>query len=200
MLPLFAEDVLPQGLLYDPAFLSVEEHEALLAEVRNLRFADVRMHGVVARRRVAHFGWDYTFATRELTRSGLLPDYLLPLRERIARRAGREAGEFSEALVTEYRPGAAIGWHRDAPAFGVVAGVSLGSECRLRFRRTGEHGGWSRTEVVARPGSLYVLDGPARDEWQHSIPPVASWRYSITFRTVMSKRSAGRSGPADASV
>jgi alkylated DNA repair dioxygenase AlkB len=32
-----------------------------------------------------------------------------------------------EALVTEYPPGAAIGWHRDARCFGVIVAISLSS-------------------------------------------------------------------------
>jgi hypothetical protein len=41
---------------------------------------------------------------------------------------------FAHALVTEYRPGTPIGWHRDAPHFAVVAGVSLAGSCVMRFR------------------------------------------------------------------
>ncbi len=39
------------------------------------------------------------------------------------------------------------------------------------------------------PDSLaYVLTGSARFAWQHSIPPVSSLRYSITFRTLRRSR------------
>jgi alkylated DNA repair dioxygenase AlkB len=34
------------------------------------------------------------------------------------------------------------------------------------------------------PRSAYVLGGSTRAEWQHSIPPVDSLRYSISFRTL----------------
>jgi len=37
---------------------------------------------------------------------------------------------------------------------------------------------------VAEPRSAYLLSGPARTTWEHSIPPVTSLRYSITFRNV----------------
>jgi hypothetical protein len=39
--------------------------------------------------------------------------------------------------------------------------------------------------VAARlePRSAYRLAG-ARHDWQHSIPPMAELRYSITFRTL----------------
>jgi len=42
-----------------------------------------------------------------------------------------------QALVTEYRPGTPLGWHRDAPDFGRVAGVSLGGWARMRLRPYG---------------------------------------------------------------
>jgi hypothetical protein len=38
------------------------------------------------------------------------------------------------ALINEYRPGAPIGWHRDAPQYEVVAGLSLLSACHMKFR------------------------------------------------------------------
>ena len=108
---------------------------------------------------------------------------------RAARVAGMDAAELSEALVTEYSPGAAIGWHRDAPGFGGVVGVSLLSSCRFRFRR-GATRAWETTDLLLRPRSIYVLTGPARSEWQHSIPAVSELRYSITFRT-MTRRPSG---------
>jgi alkylated DNA repair dioxygenase AlkB len=39
-------------------------------------------------------------------------------------------------------------------------------------------------EVLLAPGSLYLLEGPARWEYQHRILPVKSVRYSITLRRV----------------
>ena len=32
--------------------------------------------------------------------------------------------------------------------------------------------------------SVYVMRGPSRDEWEHSIPAVDELRYSITFRSM----------------
>ena len=82
-----------------------------------------------------------------------------------------------------YSPGATIGWHRDAPGFDVVVGISLGAACRFRFRR-GETRAWETMELLLQPRSIYVLDGAARSEWQHSIPAVKALRYSITFRSM----------------
>jgi alkylated DNA repair dioxygenase AlkB len=84
--------------------------------------------------------------------------------------------------VTEYAPGAGIGWHRDKAHFGKVVGLSFGSPCRLRFRRKqGEH--WERRTVDVAPRSGYLLDGAARHVWEHSIAPMERLRYSVTFRT-----------------
>src|SRR5205085_2830714 len=108
--------------------------------------------------------------------------FLLPLRGRAAAFAGLDPDELADALVTEYSPGAAIGWHRDRPIFGDVIGISLGAPCRFRLRRKlGDR--WERASLVLRPRSAYLLRGPVRHEWQHSIPPVEALRYSVTFRS-----------------
>ena len=64
-----------------------------------------------------------------------------------------------------------------------VVGVSLGSPCTFRMRRK-RGSKWERYSFTADPRSVYLLDGPARREWEHSIPEVESLRYSITFRTL----------------
>ena len=173
----------PQGFTYQPRFLSPAEHDHLLTEIRPLEFHEVRMHGVVARRRVIQYGWKYAFDGAKLTEGPPLPGFLLPVRERAARLAAVPADALSEALLTEYPPGAPIGWHRDAPGFGIVVGISLLSACRFRFRRGPERGS-ERVTLTLEPGSAYVLSGPSRTEWQHSIPEVDALRYSITFRTL----------------
>jgi alkylated DNA repair dioxygenase AlkB len=120
------------------------------------------------------------------------------LRDRTGELIARDPEDLGEALVTEYAPGAGIGWHRDAPPFGIVVGVSLLSECTMQFRpwpvnKAGE--GASRAKrskplaQVLAPRSVYVLDGAARSQWQHHIPAAKELRYSITFRTLR-KREA----------
>jgi alkylated DNA repair dioxygenase AlkB len=64
-----------------------------------------------------------------------------------------------------------------------VVGISLGAACRFRFRR-GATRAWEAMELLLQPRSIYVLDGAARSEWQHSIPAVKALRYSITFRSM----------------
>lgn len=86
-------------------------------------------------------------------------------------------------MITEYREGAPIGWHKDRPVFGDVVGVSLSSPCTFRFRRkSGKI--WVRHSLQAMPRSVYLLRGASRTEWEHSIPGVDALRYSVTFRTL----------------
>ena len=183
---------LPDGFIYAAEFISRAEEQQLIEKIERLEFGELKMRGVVAKRRTAHFGWSYEFETFKLGDAPPIPEFLLPLRERIAQLAHRPAAEFAEVLVTEYSPGAGIGWHRDVPPFDIVAGVSLLSECTMQFRpwpsdqREGsavrKRVGTFRQQLA--PRSAYLLRGAARSEWQHHIPPMHSLRYSITFRTL----------------
>jgi len=180
---LFDDHVLPEGFRLEDHFLSVPDEATLLERIRGLEFREMRMRGVTAKRRVIQYGRHYSFETFKLTEAPPLPDFLVPVRDRAAAFVGVPATELIEALLMEYSPGAAIGWHRDAPGFGVVVGISLLAPCRFRFRR-GETRAWETAEVSLAPRSIYVLTGAARSEWQHSIPAVTSLRYSVTFRTL----------------
>ena len=172
-----------EGFLYREHFITPEEESALLERIRALEFHEMKMRGVVARRRVIHYGVKYSFETFKASEGPPIPEFLLPLRERSGEFAGVPAEDHAEALVTEYAPGAPIGWHRDAHPFDIVIGISLLSACRFRFRR-GKVRAWETVDVPLPPRSAYVLTGPARTEWEHSIPPVKELRYSITFRTL----------------
>jgi alkylated DNA repair dioxygenase AlkB len=112
-----------------------------------------------------------------------MPELLTPVRDRAEAFAGIAAGSFQQVLVTEYAPGAGIGWHRDRSVFGDVAGISLLSSCTFRLRRRTAKS-FERNTLVAEPRSVYLLRGPSR-KWQHSIPGVESLRYSVTFRNVI---------------
>jgi alkylated DNA repair dioxygenase AlkB len=174
----------PEGLLYRPEFIRRGDEEALLARVRGLPFRDFEFHGHTGKRRVVSFGWRYDFSGRQFLKADHIPDFLLGLREAAAAFAGLEPAQFQHALVTEYGPGAGIGWHRDKAVFGRVVGVSLLSPCVLRFRRAAGPKKWERVNLPAAPRSAYLLSGPARAEWEHSILRVDAPRYSITFRNL----------------
>lgn len=180
---LFDAQEVPEGFRVEENFLDPAEEMALSDRFRSLDFHEVRMRGVAARRRVIQYGWKYSFESFRMTEGPALPDFLISVRDRAASFAAVPPDELSEGLLTEYSPGATIGWHRDATGFGIVIGISLLSACRFRFRR-GRTGAWQTREVRLLPRSIYLLAGPARTEWQHSIPAAAGLRYSVTFRTL----------------
>jgi alkylated DNA repair dioxygenase AlkB len=173
----------PEGLVLRPELLTVEEERELVELLEGLRFDAIVMHGQAARRTARHYGLSYDYESRTPQPGEPIPDWLHPVRNRAAELAGEAPDALVEALVQRYPAGATIGWHRDAPAFGTVIGVSLAGAARLRFQRgTGERRRvW---EVPLEPRSGYVLAGQARRSWQHSIPATKELRYSITFRTL----------------
>ena len=191
-------DDLPEGFVYQPDFISTADEQQLIGAIQSLAFEEIRMHGVVAKRRTVQFGHRYGFDTFKLTAAPPLPEFLVPLRDRVAAFAGAAPGQFEEVLVTEYPAGAQIGWHRDAPPFDVIVGVSLLGECAMQFRPwplvKAAAAGRKRGKAIAQPlapRSVYVLRGSARSQWQHHIPPTRTLRYSITFRTLRRAAAAG---------
>jgi alkylated DNA repair dioxygenase AlkB len=203
-------DELPEGFLYRNHFLTEAEESELLTIFQGLDFAAYDYHGYQAKRRVVRYGVNYDINTSALTDARPIPDYLLGIRARAAEftgltRAGSSTGGTSgagvtapevspdnlvQAMISEYSPGTPIGWHRDAPQFGVIIGISLGGACRMRLKPYSSHG-QSRAKTLSlwlEPRSIYAMKGEARSAWQHSIPAVDQLRYSITFRTLRSKR------------
>ncbi len=184
---LFEPDV-PDGFLYRADFLDLVEASELAAAIEGVSFEMFVMRGVVARRRVKFYGASYD------ERPSLpMPGFLLPLRRRLAAWAEVAPDAFVMALINEYPVGATIGWHRDAPQYGITAGVSLLSPCRMKLRPyvspkdlTGSARPPRKTthEIALEPRSGYLITGLARDGYEHSIPPTAALRYSITFRTL----------------
>lgn len=161
----------PGGFLYRENFLSPHEEANLLTLFQTLPLRHDEQTGYQAKRRYIGYG-----------RGGTpIPEYLQSVRNRAAAFAGIAPSTLTSALVQEYTPGAAIGWHRDKPTHGHVLGVSLGSACQFRLRRQrGQN--WQRFTVTAEARSIYCMRGESRTHWQHSIPPVEALRYSITFR------------------
>ncbi len=174
---------LPDGLRYAPDVISHDEAVRLVATFADLPFQAFDFHGFKGNRRIVSYGGRYDFSASRLEAAEPIPDFLLPARAAAAAFAGLEADAIQHAMVTEYAPGAGIGWHRDRPEFDKVIGLSFASEATMRFRRR-SGAGWERASLPLAPGSAYLLDGAARQDWQHSIAPGEQLRYSVTFRTL----------------
>jgi alkylated DNA repair dioxygenase AlkB len=173
----------PKGFRYRADLISADEERDLLARLAELPFEPFQFHGYEGKRRVVSFGLRYDFNGPGLTSAAPMPDWLATVRDRAAAFAGLPAEAFAHVLINEYREGAPIGWHRDRPVFDRVVGVSLGAATVMRFRRrAGER--FERINVPLAPRSAYLLDGPARREWEHSLPEAKAHRYSITFRNL----------------
>lgn len=178
-----APDSLPEGFRYRPELITPAQEAELVRELESLPFQPFDFHGYLANRRVAGFGLRYDYERRQVMEAPPIPGFLLPLRDKVAGFAGLPATDFVQVLINEYRPGAGIGWHRDKPHFGIVAGVSLLAACSFRLRRR-NGAKWDRETVTVEPRSAYLMAGASRTEWEHSIPPVKEHRYSITLRTL----------------
>lgn len=182
-------DELPPGLLYGEEFLSESEEAELLRTFRGLEFVPYDYHGYQAKRRIIRYGVNYDLNTREKNETAPpIPDFLLGIRSRAAEFAGVPGDDLVQAMVAEYSAGTPIGWHRDAPQFAIIIAISLGSACRMRLKPY--QGAGKILSLRLEPRSIYVMKDEARSGWRHGIPAVEKLRYSITFRTLRSRRKA----------
>jgi len=184
---------MPDGFRYAPDVIDAAEEARLVASFADLPFKEFEFHGFLGKRRVVSFGYRYDFNGGGLKDAEPMPQFLLPVRQRAAAFAALPPDRLAHALITEYRPGAAIGWHRDRPNYDDVIGISLASPCTFRMRRkrgAASRDGWQRASMELPRRSIYLMRGAARDQWEHSIPAVDDLRYSITFRTLREPTSS----------
>jgi len=179
---LFAEPLI-DGLDYRAELITPAEHDQLVVELGAIDLTPFRFHGWLGNRKTKTYGWRYDFDDASFAPAEPIPGWLMPLRLKAAAFAGIEAHDFAHVLLARYDPGAGIGWHRDRPQFESVVGISLVSPARMRFRqRTDE--GFRRMNIPLAPRSAYLLSRASRWEWEHSIAPGETLRFSITFRTL----------------
>jgi alkylated DNA repair dioxygenase AlkB len=175
-------DPAPPGLETRADFITIVEEQTLLERFESLPFQPFAFQGWFGKRETVSFGWRYDFKDARVHAAPPIPDFLLPLRARAADLAVLPATALEQALVIRYDVGAGIGWHRDRPVFDKVVGISLLSACVLRFRKR-DGRAFQRYSLDAAPRSAYLLQGEIRGEWEHSIAPVETRRYSVTFRS-----------------
>jgi alkylated DNA repair dioxygenase AlkB len=171
----------PAGFRYVREFISRAQEQRLLNDFQRLEFKPFEFHGFLGKRRIVAFGWRYDFNGGGLQKTDDIPPFLHAIRSEVAAFAKLKACDLQQVLLTEYRPGATIGWHKDRAVFDDVVGISLMSTCTFRLRKKAASG-WKRTSIELEPRSAYLLQGEVRREWEHSIPAVSQLRYSITFR------------------
>jgi alkylated DNA repair dioxygenase AlkB len=195
---LFSPDAVVPGLRYYHNILTPSEEAALVTRFASLPFKRFEFHGYLGNRRIVSYGFRYDYAGRRLREADPLPAFLLPLRDRAAALMNVAPDAIAHGMVTEYAPGAGIGWHVDKPEFAEIVAFSFLSPCRLRLRRkVGQK--WERRALEVAPRSAYLLRGAVREEWQHSIPALNALRYSVTFRSLRSEAERGKNGAGIAS-
>lgn len=186
---------LPNGLVYRPEFLTRKEERELIDWFEDLPLTHPMQETYPAKRRIMNFGWNFNPDTQSFRDAPPLPPTLHTLARKVAKWLDIPETRIAEALVTEYTPGSAIGWHRDNEVCDVIIGVSLGSWCRMRLRPLRRHGKRTAREVITlplEPRSIYVLRDESRWLYQHSIPSVPGLRYSVTLRTLPAHQATPR--------
>jgi alkylated DNA repair dioxygenase AlkB len=180
------DPITPPGFSYYPDFLSGEEENIWLQLLHSIDVKNMMFHGYEAKRKTAGFGYKWSFEDRTLSPGNEIPHNFHPLVEKAAAWLNIDAGEFASMLITQYPPGSVINWHRDAPPYGMIAGISFLSDCIFQFRPY-DKAKQSRKSTLKLPlarRSLYLISGEARDEWEHSTQPLKEIRFSVTLRTL----------------
>jgi len=183
------------GLTLIEDFVS-EDEELRLAEAARTSTRETRL----ARRRVSHFGYEFSYATRDAN----VPCESIPafVRETVLGRLGMDAygatpGATSalrcdQITVNEYPRGVGLAPHVDThSAFGeTILSLSLLGGTVMEFRREG----YEHRALYLPPRSLLIMYDEARYAWQHYIPhrkndnvegvltPRGEMRMSYTFR------------------
>lgn len=160
-------------------------------------------------RRAFHTGYDYDYKSGRVTPTAPIPDTFQELAARArqccmalqlhddSEEGQEQVPEFDQCLLNEYMVSHSQGitWHTDHKAFGpFITCYTFGSGTEMQFRLPGTS---NVVSVRVEPGSLYIMSGDARWEWQHCMPGRKSDpnpnggkriprgdRYSVTFRSV----------------
>ena len=158
------EPEFPEGFSYIPDFISEAEEAELCRLIAHIPLHPMQFQGYEARRKVESFGFDYHFDTRRLTKAKPIPREFQLLIRKVATHLSLPETDLEKLLITEYPPGSVINWHRDAPPYELIAGVSFLSDCvfRLRPHDKAKQGRGSVISFPLQRRSLYVMKGASR--------------------------------------
>lgn len=176
----------PPGFSYQNDFITPEEEAELMKSILQIELHPMKFHGYTGKRKVASFGYDWSFEKQQLSKGKHIPAAFNDIIEKVATQICVPEEAFGELLITEYPVGSVINWHRDAPPFDIIAGISLMADCQFRLRPhdKAKQNRANTISLVVKQRSLYIMQGEVRTNWQHSIDPVKKVRYSLTFRTL----------------
>jgi alkylated DNA repair dioxygenase AlkB len=179
------------GLAYIPDYINLDEQNQLLNAI------DQQEWSTKLKRRVQHYGYRYDYKNGSLASSkylGSLPDWAQSIASRLYDE-GLTPKLFDQVIINEYEPGQGITNHIDCiPCFGnTIISLSLGSSCVMDFTHSQTK---EKASLLLYPGSLVVMQGAARYDWEHGIAArkkdkykdreiVRSRRVSMTFREVL---------------
>jgi alkylated DNA repair dioxygenase AlkB len=113
---------MPEGFRYQDDIISEVDEAALAMSLATLDLKPFEFRGHLGNRRVTSFGLHYDYARHAVEAADAFPSFLADLRNKVAKFAGRKAGEFQQAGVNEYPAGAGIGGtlQKDITCFGSV--------------------------------------------------------------------------------
>lgn len=156
-----AEGSAPEGLYFNPDFISLEEEAELLKWLDSHKWENVNKSNPKSRR-VQQYGYGYGYRSHSLTPGPPMEGPILDLANRM------KATGFIEpiqCIVNEYYRDQGIAAHIDSKNFGpTVFNVSMGAPAILKFKRDGEV-----FDCYLPPRSLVVMTGEARYSWTHEI-------------------------------
>lgn len=177
------------GLWYIENYLSSNEIEDIKKYIQN----DIAMQPITNNstysRRVAHFGYYYSYNRTGLKTAPKIPTILNDLAacNRINKLTNSLILEpFDQVIINEYKPNQQITYHTDdIKLFGpVIACITIGQAIPIYFKNENKE-----IKLDIKEGSMYIMTGDARYSWKHSLKNNKSGiRYSITYRTIVKKK------------
>ncbi|XWV25544.1 2Og-Fe(II) oxygenase [Tupanvirus deep ocean] len=176
-----------EGLWYITNYLTPDELNNVKEKIDN---GDIKLEPISKKfksRRVAHYGYYYSYDRTGLKTAPSIPDYLdrLASVDKINNLVGEKIindTKFDQVIINEYEPGQQIAYHTDhIKLFGpIVACITVGQAVPINFKL-----GNTIKTINVEEGSMYIMTCDARYKWQHSLKNnLNENRYSITYRTV----------------